>query len=1029
MILSEVSVRRPVLVSVVFFALTVFGAVSLFLLPIDLFPKIEPPVMSVITAYPGASAEEVEEKVTKVIEDTLGALADLDEITSSSKEGVSVVTLQFGFGADLVEAANEIRQNLEFAKLTLPKEAEPPILFQFDTSKLPVIMFAVISTRGDDIRAYRELIEDRVIDPLKRVPGVGSVQLWNAPKQQVLIEADRARLAAYGMTIGQLAQIVGAENFSMPAGHLDVGAQEFAVRMPAEFETLEEMEHLVLRRQDDRLVRLGDVAKVRMGFEEVREIAVVNGQTAMVGGVQKRSGANTVQISARVDKEMQRLRESLPDHIAIVPVFDTSLFIKRMIANLASTLLVAGSLVVVVVFVFLGRLRASVIVGLAIPASMLIVFVSMASVDYSLNAISMMAMCLAIGMVVDNAIVVLENISSKVDKGIEPQTAATLGAAEMGPAVLASTLTTVSVFAPLVFVGGIIGIMFGQLAFVVSVTIAGSLFVALTLTPAMAGSFLRQNTKPNVLTRGIDRIMAGLARAYRGLIGFALRRRLVVIVSAVLLLVSTCGLASAVGTDFMPEQNSGELQVVAELPIGTNFARTAEIGDLIYEELARQPEVEIVQYQAGTSSAAFGTAMGGKEGSNIVSLSARLVPYSERERSDAEVADAIRIYAQELPEIVNLDVKAGSAISGVLSGMGKPVTIALLGDDFDELTEAARIVKDILTKTEGTIDVSSDLLETRPELRYELDRERASKLGVSAASVGSTLRASLYGQEVSKYRGDGEDVPLVVRLQEQDRVSADDLARIEVDALTGAVVRLGDLGSIREADSPIEIRRTDQQRMLSVGANLHDRPLGDVVNDVEAALAVAQLPTGVSYRFVGAVEEQKETFQGVIIAIGLGALMVYLVMAGQFESYRDPFVIIFSLPFSITGALLFLVLTGTTLSLPAFLGMVILLGVVVNNAIVLVDYVKQLRERGMAVKEALVTAGERRLRPVLMTTITTVFGMVPLAWAQGEGSELWVPLGRAALGGMLVSALVTLVLIPVLYTFAHRDKPAESAEV
>jgi hydrophobic/amphiphilic exporter-1 (mainly G- bacteria), HAE1 family len=1026
MILSEVSVRRPVLVSVIFFAITVFGAVSLFLLPIDLFPKIEPPVMSVITTYPGASAEEVEQKVTEVIEDTLGALAGLDEMTSSSKEGVSVVTLQFGFGADLVEASNEIRQNLEFAKLTLPKEAEPPILFQFDTSKLPVIMFAVISTRGDDIRGHRKLIEDRIIDPLKRVPGVGSVQLWNAPKQQLIVEVDRARLTAYGMTIGQVAQIIGAENFSIPAGHLDVGPQEFPVRMPAEFETLEDMERLVLRRHEDGVVRLGEVASVRMGYEEVREVALVNGQAAMVGGVQKRSGANTVQISERVEKEMERLRESLPDHLVIVPVFDTSLFIKRMITNLANTLLVAGSLVVAVVFVFLGRFRASAIVALAIPASILVVFVSMASVDYSLNAISMMAMCLAIGMVVDNAIVVLENISTKIDKGIEPKTAATLGAAEMGPAVLASTLTTVSVFAPLVFVGGLIGIMFGQLAFVISVTIAGSLFVALTLTPAMAGSFLRMDSKPNALARMIDRGMTLLARVYRAVLGFALRRRLVVIAAALMLLISTCGLASAVGVDFMPEQNSGELQITAELPIGTNVARTAEIGDILYQELSRQPEVEMIQYQAGTSAGAFGTAMGGKEGPNVVAMSARLIPYSQRDRTDGDVADAMRIFAQELPEIVNLDVKAGSAISGVLSGMGKPITIAILGDDFDEITEAAQIVKDILSSTKGTVDVSSDLLETRPELRYELDRDRASRLGVNAANVGATLRAALYGTEVSKYRGDGEDVPLVVRLAEDDRVSAQDLGRIKVDTASGGIVRLGDLGTMREAESPIEIRRTDQQRMLSVGANLQDRPMGDVVADVEKKLEQTKFPAGVTYRFVGAVEEQKETFQGVLIALGLGAMMVYLVMAGQFESYRDPLIIIFALPFSITGALLFLVMTNTTLSLPAFLGMIILLGVVVNNAIVLVDYVNQLRGRGMAVRDALMTAGERRLRPVLMTTITTVFGMVPLAWAQGEGSELWVPLGRAALGGMIVSAAVTLVLIPVLYTFAHRREAAKS---
>lgn len=1019
MIISDISVRRPVLVSVIFIALAVFGTVSLRLLPIDLFPEIEPPVMSVITAYPGASADEVEEKITEIMEENLGAVSELKSITSTSKENVSVVTLQFEFDTDLIEAANEVRQNLEFAKLTLPKDVDPPILFQFDTSKLPVIMLGVTSDRGD-VLEYREFIEDRILDPLKRVPGVGSVVIWSAPPEQVHVEVDRARLAAYGLTLGQVAAVIGAENFSLPAGHLDVGPQEFAVRMPAEFESLEDLESVVLARSGDGVVRLGDVATIAMGHQEIREISRVSGADAIVGGVQKKAGGNTVEISRRVQRKLSEIEADLPDHLHVVPILDTSLFIRRMIESLTQTLIIAASLIVIVVFVFLGRVRASVIVALALPASLVIAFVAMHGAGYSINAISMMAMCLAIGMVVDNAIVVLENVSRHVAAGVPPKEAARVGASEVGGAVFASTLTTVSVFVPLVFVGGLVGIMFGELAFVISVTIGGSLFVALTLTPAFAARLLKGG-EPTRLARQVDRSMAVLERVYGRVLAAALRHRVITIGLAVAIVVATVRLIAAVGTDFMPAQNSGEVRVSAELPIGTSVDETARVGELLVAELERQPEVIVAQSRAGTSSLAFSTAMGGKEGSHIVQVTARLEPASERERTDAELADHMRAFGQSIPEVKNFTVQAGSSVNALLRGMGKPVTVELSGSDHASLAEAAKQVEEILIATPGAVDVSADLLETRPELRFELDRERASRLGITAVQAGVALRAALYGQETTKYRGGGEDANVLVRLRDEDRRSTGDLRQIEVPSVTGNTVRLGDVGEVVEAQSPIEIRRKNKQRILTVGANVKDRPLGDVAADVERSLDAIDLPPGVTYAFGGDVEEQRETFEGVIVALVLGAMMVYLVMAAQFESFRDPFVIIFAIPFSITGAFLFLLLTGTTLSLPAFLGLVVLLGVVVNNAIVLVDYVNMLRrEEQLGLLEALQTAGERRLRPVLMTTVTTVFGMIPLALARGEGSELWYPLGRAALGGMIVSTAVTLVLVPVLYAVLHR---------
>ena len=1019
MIISDISVQRPVLVSVVFIAFAVFGLVSLRLLPIDLFPEIEPPVMSVITAYPGASAEEVEEKVTEIMEEHLGAVSELEDITSTSKENVSVVTLQFAFDTDLIEAANEVRQNLEFAKLTLPKDVDPPILFQFDTSKLPVVMLGVTSDRGD-VLDYRERIEDEILDPLKRVPGVGSVVIWSAPPEQVHVEVDRARMAAYGMTIGQIAQVIGAENFSLPAGHLDVGPQEFSVRMPAEFQTLEELEGVAISRSGDGVVRLGDVAAVSMGHQEVREVSRVGGADAIVGGVQKKAGGNTVEISTRVQAKIAELEKDLPAHLHVVPILDTSLFIRRMISSLGQTLAIAATLIVVVVFVFLGRVRASFVVALALPASLVIVFAAMQGAGYSINAISMMALCLAIGMVVDNAIVVLENISRHITEGKTPMEAARVGASEVGGAVLASTLTTVSVFLPLVFVGGLVGIMFGELAFVISVTIGASLVVALTLTPSFSARLL-QGGEPGAFARTIDRSMALLERIYGRVLRGALRHRLLTIVGAVAIVVGTVRLIAAVGTDFMPQQNSGEVRVIAELPIGTSVDETARVGEQLVAELERQPEVVVAQFRAGTSSLAFSTAMGGKEGSHIVQVTARLKPSEERERTDGQVADHMRAFGKSIPEIAHFTVQAGSSVSSILRGMGKPVTIELAGSDHEALGQAARDVEELLRSVPGVVDVSADLLETRPEIRFILDRERASRLGVPAAQAGVALRAALYGQETTKYRGGGEDADVVVRMRDDDRRTAADLARVEVPSMLGGTVRLGDIGRLVEEASPIEIRRKNKQRILTVGANVQGRALGDVAADTERRLSETTLPRGVTFRFGGDVEEQRETFEGVVVALVLGALMVYLVMAGQFESFKDPFVIIFAIPFSITGAFLFLLLTNTTLSLPAFLGLVVLLGVVVNNAIVLVDYVNLLRrDEELPLLEALQVAGERRLRPVLMTTVTTVFGMIPLAMARGEGSELWYPLGRAALGGMIFSTAVTLVLVPVLYALMHR---------
>jgi len=848
---SDVSVSRPVLITVIYLAIVIFGLYALRLLPLDFFPDVEPPVLSVITTYPGASAEEVEEKVTEVVEESLGALSDLEQITSTSKDNISAVTLQFEIGADLTEAANEVRQNLEFAKRMMPDEIDSPMLFKFDMAMFPVMLFGVVSSSGDVVE-YRDLIEDRVLEPLKRVQGVGSVQVFNAPEEQVQIEIDRARLAAYNMTIAQVAGVIGLENFSIPAGRMDLGALEFPVRMPAEFETLEDMAGVVLARRGDRVVRLRDVADVQYGLAETTEEAAINGRECIFGGIMKRSGTNTVAVASAIQEKLAELQKTLPEHLELVVLVDTSRFIRIIISSLLTTLLVAGTLVVVVVWLFLRSWRSSVVVGLAIPSSMIIVFLMMYQWGYTLNVVTMIGMCLAIGMVVDNAIVVLENISRHVDEGKDGKTAAAVGTAEMAGAITASTLTTVSVFGPLVFAAGIVGVMLGQLAFVISITVGASLLVAVTLTPTFAARLVRPTA--GTAEQKAGRLLSRLERGYRRLLVGTLNHRFLVVLVSAAIVGGTVLLVRAVGTEYIPEQNGGDVRIIAELPVGTRVDATTRVAKMITEEFAKQPEVEAIGFRAGTSSFGISAAMGGKEGSNVAEVSARLKPFSQREgRDDRGVGQHMRKFVEGIPEVETVTVETEAGMAGILIGTAKPVTLELLGHDPGDLRRAAEIVEKLVRSVPGTVDVTADLSESRPEIRYVFDRDRGSRLGVSAAAAGVALRSALAGQELNRFRGGSEDREIFIRLRGADREQTEDLAQVEVNTMMGQTVRLGDIGRFVEAESPIEVKRMDRQRVISVGANLLDRPLGDVAEDIEERLREVDLPASVVVRWGGDV--------------------------------------------------------------------------------------------------------------------------------------------------------------------------------
>lgn len=1025
---TELSVRRPVLVTVTFVGFALFAGYAATLLPISLFPDIEPPVVSVITSYPGADAQDVEDKVTEPIEEALGGVAELDEISSTSQRNVSIVTLEYSFDTDLDAATADVRQQMEFAEQEIPDAAEQPMIFRLDTSSFPIMILGVTSSRGE-VTEHRELLEDRLVDPLKRISGVGTVSIFGGPEREVKVEVDRRRLEAHHLTMPEVAQIIGAENVSVPAGELDVGSEMFSARMPAEFDSLEEMRQMIVTRTDDSVVRLGEIADISMGLEQYRELSRVNGDSSVAVGVMKQSDANTVTVAQQVREELDDIAEDLPSQFEIITVRDNSEFVERMVWNLTQTVLIAALAIILVVLLFLGEWRSSFVVSLALPASTLLVFLVMYIQEYSFNAISMMAMSLALGVVVDNSIVVIENINRQLEQGASAARAALVGSREVSTAILASALTTISIFLPLIFVGGMIGIFFGQLAVVMSTMVVSSLIVALTLSPSVASQILKSG-EALVADQSDERgLFVRIEDVYETVIDWALQHRWLVVVSALGLMVGTVFLVRAVGVDFMPQQDQGVIQVTAEMPVGTNYKKSAEIGRRLADPFRDDPRVEHIYVRSGSAGGGAGAAIGGDAGEHITQATYRLVSIGEREADDRAFADEIREVADDIPEIANLSVTYGGGPgNAIMGGQGKPVTVELLGDNLGDLESAAREVRSIVEETEGTKDVSAELIERRPEMRYELDRERATRFGVKAGQVGSALRTAFYGQVVTRYRGGDDDLDIFLRFRKEDRASVDSLAEIEVRGTEGRAVRLGAIGSVVEAESPIAIERLSEQRMIDVGANTTDRALGDITADIEAALAETELPPSVSVQFGGDIEEQREAFGGLQFALILGVVLVYLVMAGQFESYLDPFVIIFAIPFAMTGGLLALVLSGTTLSVPAFLGLIILVGIVVNQAIVLVDYVNMLRaDHDFEFHEAVVEGARRRLRPIMMTTLTTAAGMAPLALATGEGSATWQPIGRAALGGVLFSMCVTLVLIPVLYhlTEGLRGDPGD----
>jgi hydrophobic/amphiphilic exporter-1 (mainly G- bacteria), HAE1 family len=1014
-------VHRPALVLVIYLIILIFGTFSYSKLPVDMLPDLSAPVLTIVTTYPGASALDVENKLSQPMEDSLGSLSDLKELFSSSKENVSIVTLVFTSKADIDVASSDVRQNLERIKNTFPQEASSPQVLKFDFGQMPIITFAV-TTEGQDIRVLKDELETKLFEPIRRATGVGSVLLRNAPDTILRVDIHQQKLLASGLTMTEVASLISANNLNVPAGDITIDDMTLSLRMKGEIESVEGLKSLTLLQSPigGGMVTLGDIADIRMDLADSNELVLVNGEQAIIGLLRKTSDANTITVTNEVLKVFEEAKTNLPAGTNIQIMEDGASYIKGTISNLQQTVLMGGILVSLIVFVFLRRLGPTFIVAVSIPLSMIVTFLVIYSLGYTLNSVTLIAMSLSVGMVVDNGVVALENISRKIDEGHSKLDAAYEGAKEVSGALLASTTTTLVIFAPMIFISGIVGQMFAQLAVVMIVTISASLFVALSITPMLAGRLVN-STKSEVVEFDEDGLVLTKTtwweNKYKDILSFSLKRPWFTLLGATGIGIVTIVLLSLLGTDFLPKDDVGQLAFTIELPVGSTMENTLTIGEMYANELRKQPEVETVSLIVGSS----GGASLGKEGSNIAKIRARLTSPKIRVRSDQEIGDHILEQIDTPPEVLNLEISRDGSGAGAL-GATKPIVVEFLGTDLDDLQTAIQMTIRELNNIPGVVNISADLLQTKPELQVNVDRNKSTQMGIPVGQSGQEMRMALNGATISRFSDNGKPRDMFLRFRLEDRQDPQAWKRVPVRTKRGQLTTLNALASQDEGEAPLQIQRKNKARMLTVSMELSDRSLGEVAADVEDMLSSLSLPKGIDYQIGGAIKDQRESFGDMGLLLAMGITLVYLVMVAQFESWTTPFVIMFSVPFAATGAFLALLLTGTTLSVTSFLGLIILIGVVVNNAIVLIDYVALIQSKGIPLIKSVLYAGQRRLRPVLITTMTTAGGMLPLALTKGEGEQLWGPMGKTALGGLLVSSVVTLVLVPTMYVILAKWK-------
>ena len=1008
------AVNNPITTILVFIAISIFGVFSLVKLPIDFFPHIETTNIMVITAYPGASAIDIEENVTRPLENTLNSVEDLKHISSQSKENISIVVLEFEYGIDSDVATANIRDKLDIATNILPDDVDKPIIFKFSTEEMPIMLMSIKAK--ESWSGLYKIIDERVTTPLARVKGVGTVSVSGIPERQIQIYCDPYKLEAYGMTIEQIAQVVAAENASMPGGQMDVGSNTYSLRVDQEFNGAEEMLDIVVGTRNGANIYLRDVATVTDTQQERAQESFNNGTRSGMMIIQKQTDANAVQISKKVNDRLVELRKDLPSDVTIEPYIDMSDNILDVAGSLKDTILTTFIVVMLVVMMMLGRWRAMFIIVLTIPISMLSALIYLLATGSTLNIITMSSLSISIGMVVDNAIVVLENITSHVDRGARVKQAAIFATKEVGVSIIASTLTTLAVFLPLTMIEGMAGVLFKPMGWMVTITLTVSMAAALTFTPVLCSLIMKQSPKKSRLQRYVDAAMDWLENLYGSALNWCVHHRKTFLVGALALFVAVAvGLAPRMKTEFFPAQDNARISVKIKLPIGTRQEITRDLALRIDEQFRRDyPEIVAVGMSEGSADTDNTYASMQENGTHFISMNIRLLKKTQRERSLSEICDLMRQDLKQYAEIRTFEVIESGQKGG--AGGQQTVDIELYGYDFDTTDRIAAEIKEKMLGVEGCTEVTISRDEYTPEYQVVFDRDKLARNGLNVATAATYLRNRVNGAVASYYREDGEEYDILVRYDRQFRESIEDLENITLYSQSGQAVKVRDVGHVIEAQTPPTIQRKDRSRYVKIsGAIGHGYAMSDLISGIKAELDKMEFPAGITWDFGGSFEDQQDTFKDMFMLLALMVILVFVIMASQFESLTYPFVIMFSLPFALVGVIIGMIASGTAMGVMGLLGILMLVGIVVNNGIVLVDYTRLLVGREYSILDATVAAGRSRMRPILMTTMTTVLGMVPMAIGTGVGAEMWNSLGMSVAWGLSFSTIVTLFLIPVLF--------------
>jgi len=1019
--LTDFSVERPVTVLMIALIIVVLGGLFFSKLGLDLLPDIKYPMVSVVTTYPGVASEDIEELLTKPVEDVVSTIKGVKSVKSFSQEGLSVVMVEFNWGTDLDLAAQDIRDKLDLIQDFLPSDADRPLVVKLDVEAMPVLGYGVTSKSLDTLK-LRHLLEDNIKDKLERLDGVASVQIMGGQEREILVSLDKALLESYGLTQSQVVQVLRQENINISGGHIIEGIQEFTLRTIGEYKNLEEIKNTVLCVRGGTPVYLKDVAEVIDTCKEERSYSRTNKKDSVLLLVNKQSGSNTKEVADQVIKELPKLKKNLPSDIEFSLVFDQSRIIKKATGSVTQSGIIGALLAGLLIFLFLRNWRPTLAIITAIPLSLLATFIPLYIAGYTLNIMTLGGLALGIGMMVDSAIVVIENIYRHLEQGKERKEAAKVGASEVGMAITASTLTTIAVFFPLTLGGGIAGQISRGLALTVSFSLFASLFVALTIVPMMASKLFKKRIAEEYKKVSGSQRFEKVKNYYRKILTWALEHRKKTILITIGLLVLTVSLIPFIGTEFIPLGDRPTLILQLKMPPGTSLEETSKVVGQIEDVILKLKDVDSVSSFGGLyegSKMDVGVGFGSSE-VNEATIMIRLKDKKDRQFSSQEIQEIIR---KNLPKIREAEISFMDMSQQMLGG-SSPVEIKIFGKDLSRLKEIGNEIAKKISKIEGIRDAKSSLVESKPEIAIKIDREKAAHLGLSLGQIGATVRNSMQGVVATKLRQAGEEIDIRVRYRPEYRQDIEDIKRITIFSPLGKPILLGQVAEISKKQGPVKINREDQSRVVLVTANTVGRDIGSVVKDIKKELADYSLPVGYFIEYGGSYKQMKDSFKVLTGALILAILLVYMVMASQFESLVYPFIVMFEIPLAFIGVGWALFITRQTLSLTSFMGIIMLAGIVVNNAIVLIDYVNQLRKKGMDTLNALIEGGTTRLRPILITSLTTIFGMLPMALSFQEGSEMMRPMAITVIGGLLVSMMLTLVVIPVIYglveSISHR---------